>query len=120
MWRVKKKPFFIFLACAGVVLSLFILLGRDKEPKYEGKPLSFWLKKSDFNVLEPDPETVKALHSIGPEAIPFLLRLVKTSQDTLPRKLVLKLKKANKLPGFLEKKLPEHWTMEPSFRYSNR
>lgn len=57
------------------ILALVVLAWPRREPVYEGKPLSYWVERSnqieEFNGVPEDAQV--AIRAIGPKAVPFLL-----------------------------------------------
>ena len=101
MSRKSAKRILLLLALAAIGAMLGIELRRPPEPVYAGKPLSFWLDQ-----LTPAPATgayswlvvrdeavvtaqvrqaERAIHSIGPQAVPFLLDKIKREHSMAAR-----------------------------------
>ena len=84
---------------AGVLLAIglgFLIhaLTADKEPVYQGKRLSAWLNDSyepSYLNTQLDPAAVKAVQAIGTNALPYLLKMIKTRDSQLKLRLVIKL-----------------------------
>jgi len=85
------------LILLGVVTVVFLsaALSRRREPAYQGKPISWWIRTRN--------ET--ALCQIGPQAIPFLIRNLE-QQDSIFRKAALAL--WPRLPSIIHKKFSAH------------
>jgi hypothetical protein len=61
------------LGVAAVLLAGFVFFSSDSEPEYEGKSLSGWCEQ----IIEkhpPDEKAMRAVRSIGTNAIPWLLK----------------------------------------------
>lgn len=72
-------------------LSLVLLGWGEREPVYQGKPLSYWL--SDFwPGRNPTPEKLEqdklAVRRIGTNAIPILLRWISAKDSSIKEKMV--------------------------------
>ena len=77
------------LKIAGTTL-LLILIGliawdasRTKEPRYKGKPLSFWLAGHGCT----EGQTKEAVDHLGTNCIPTLLRMLQANDSTIKQKL---------------------------------
>ncbi len=84
-----KRPQLI-LAAAAIIIGLFwFTYTQDREPRYQGRPLSEWMRL--YTPLRPDT-TVKPedaadrLRHIGTNALPFLRSWVQELQDVPPRR----------------------------------
>ena len=82
-----------FLAAVMVVLG--ILLARNREPEYQGRPLSYWSRQHG-PVDYPDdsklpPAAQQAIHSIGTNAIPFALEWISWEPSAFRLKLLQNL-----------------------------
>lgn len=77
------------LKFAGAVLLLVLIglivwqIARPKEPRYKGKPLSFWLAGDDCT----DDETKEAVDHLGTNCIPALLRMLLAKDSAAKQKL---------------------------------
>lgn len=77
------------LKFAGAVLLLVMIgliawqVNRPKEPRYKGKPLSFWLAGDDCT----DDETKEAVDHLGTNCIPALLRMLLAKDSATKQKL---------------------------------
>jgi HEAT repeat protein len=74
----------------GGTALLLILIGlivwesnRTKEPRYKGKPLSFWLAEDGCT----DDETKEAVDHLGTNCIPALLRMLQAEDSATKQKL---------------------------------
>ncbi len=60
-----------------------------REPRYKGKPLREWLRAYDVSSLHDDIAAKdEAVHSLGTNAIPTLLRMLRTKDSRLKAKLI--------------------------------
>ncbi len=50
---------------------------HDSEPRYQGKPVSYWLDKATGGG---NPQAWQVLNQMGPDAVPYLLRTAKTNK----------------------------------------
>ena len=85
-----------FVLCVGLGLWT---VRREREPVFEGKPLSYWLHEYSATMVagaiprtEPDlaarnEKAVKAVRVIGTNAIPSLLKMLRAKDSTFIRKL---------------------------------
>jgi hypothetical protein len=73
--NVKKRRVILFLAgLIVVVLGAILLWPGEREPEYQRKKLSEWIR-GGFSIKEGFPEgrrRIEALHAIGTNALPFL------------------------------------------------
>src|SRR6266481_845561 len=72
---MKRRRFFLILlaSIASITLAFFIWR-REREPAYNGVPLSTWLERyNDGN----NAEATEAIRHIGTNALPFLLRWIR-------------------------------------------
>src|SRR4051812_13881608 len=64
-----------------IVLVVALLWPGEKEPEYQGKKLSEWLKKADLISFVTDDEAGKgfgrAIRAAGTNAVPYLLRQIR-------------------------------------------
>jgi hypothetical protein len=72
-WR---RLVLVLIGCAAVAGAL--LLFHNREPRYEGKPLSYWLLAIANNEAPPHErqQAAAAVRHIGPRALPFLLEWI--------------------------------------------
>ncbi len=66
----------LLLAAVAVLAALFFLPPRGpREPVYQGKTLTEWIKEADASTSDrPAPEARAALNAIGTNGVPFLLK----------------------------------------------
>jgi hypothetical protein len=108
---IRKRK--IGLAPGGLVLALifcaFVAVFRNPSgPAYGGKSLSVWLDElanSPLSSVPPDlnrnasaREIHQALHAIGTNCIPTLLRMVRTRDSAIRRNLVLLARRQSLVP----------------------
>jgi hypothetical protein len=102
--RVKWRVIRIVLTGAVVVGAAVLLWPRgEREPVYQGKKLSEWIKRPN-PVWEGGAERTerdKAIRAIGTNALPFLLRWINFDSpfDTRMEKVVEKLYRRRVVPG---------------------
>jgi hypothetical protein len=91
MKRFIKWPSFTEWLFGVVIILIIAWQGlREREPVYQGKPLSSWLDRYIFTVpdphlpeyrsfmgIEPDPEADEAVRQIGTKAIPTLVHMLR-------------------------------------------
>lgn len=69
---MSKRPAAILLVLfLGLAAALSYLLLTDRQPKYKGHPLSYWVMLHD---TDKDAERREAIDAIGTNGIPFLLK----------------------------------------------
>jgi HEAT repeat protein len=87
----------VYIALAVLLVALVsvivwqVLHAQEREPVYQGKPLSSWLKPIIGKSFYDDPQVLKAdeaLRRIGTNAIPTLLRMLRAKDSPLKVKLV--------------------------------
>jgi len=92
------------VALAGLLIALaglvwLMVLGRgSREPFYDGKPLSEWLRAFDYYAKPDQPGTSvrdarRAIRAAGTNAIPTLLRMLRATDSTLKLNLIDLLQK---------------------------
>ena len=95
-----------------VLTVLLVVLGalrcwslHDSEPRYQGKPVSYWLYKAAGGG---NPQAWRVLSQMGPDAVPYLLRTARTNQGPRfrDRTYGLRVKLWTKLPSSLQKVVP--------------
>lgn len=89
--RRRSRWVLMGIVVVGLV-ALGITLIADREPEYQGKPLSYWLEKLPLDPPHDPPgiEAQLAVRAIGTNALPYLLRAI-TSQDSQVRKDLISL-----------------------------
>ncbi len=89
MPKSRKTPLVAALLFA--ILSLVLVNSRPKEPTYDGRTLSYWLKRrheqTKVKWLPPaeTQQTRKAIRSIGTNAIPWLLEWLHYEPNPVPQ-----------------------------------
>ena len=95
-----------------VLTVLLVVLGalrgwrlHDSEPRYQGKPVSYWLYKAAGGG---NPQAWQVLNQTGPDAVPYLLRTIRTNKGPRfrDRTYGLRVKLWTKLPSSLQKVVP--------------
>lgn len=82
--KKKRVIWLLLLLVAGLgILTAFVF--TQSEPRFEGKPLSYWLKKNEAAPFDPEfrAKADAALTAIGPKAIPMLLGLLRAKDSRL-------------------------------------
>ena len=77
--------------CLGLVISAAAFFAlRPREPVYQGKRLSVWLRDLDDNTLAADSRNraVDAVRQIGSNCVPTLVEMLHSSDSWLKRKLM--------------------------------
>jgi hypothetical protein len=62
--------------CAFVGIGVFALWPGEREPEYNGKKLSEWLRRAGFEETRAQVEAADAIQHIGTNALPWLVRWV--------------------------------------------
>src|SRR5437660_10993490 len=105
----KRKRQMLKVAFIFVLGSLvWLCLGSIREPIYKGKPASSWLDLETQNG-GPSDESVLALKSMGPKAVPFLIRICKNKPSRLAELLARGgsvFMAADRLPSWARRYLP--------------
>jgi hypothetical protein len=57
-----------------LAVGVYMLLKRETEPTYKGKPLSHWLDRLPPNRPAIEPDAREAIQQIGAKAVPWLLK----------------------------------------------
>jgi hypothetical protein len=89
-----KRGRIIFATLVIAVLALLtwaLLRPHQKEPQYDGKPLSYWLAQSDPGTTRDIRGQVKAMEAvqqIGTNAIPVLLPLLRVNDSPFKTKVL--------------------------------
>jgi WD40 repeat protein/HEAT repeat protein/tRNA A-37 threonylcarbamoyl transferase component Bud32 len=68
-----------------------VAVASRREPKYEGKTLSYWATRTKDRAREVRLETVAALESIGRSGIPTLVELVRDKDEVVSKRAALAL-----------------------------
>jgi len=99
----RRRLLLILLGCVASIVLASFFWPREREPEYNGVPLSAWLKGYEFHSMppempEPPPKTVSAIRHIGTNALPFLVRWIQYDE---PRWRYSVNRVASKLPPAL-------------------
>ncbi len=92
------------LAAIGVLAILGLLLWPSPEPRYQNKPLSYWVNQLGRRQPGAYDKLHNAVTATGPNAIPYLLRRIRR-EDAAWEKLYRWI--WPKLPNFAQTKLPQ-------------
>lgn len=84
----------VVLACIVAAVVVAVVWPREHEPEYEGKKLSEWLM-GERPLGEPANARAKAIHQIGTNALPFLLRWIRYETPPWRKKLSSAIRKIN-------------------------
>ena len=90
---MKQKSRILFFTLAGILLLTFgWFVLRPREPSYQGRTLTEWLKSAPSALYTPDSYTdeANAIRKIGNDAIPTLLRYAAAPEDSPFKKNILK------------------------------
>ncbi len=112
---MKTRPLAIVTICFVLFLGVLVLWARfDREPDYEGRPLSYWLDQNSTGEFENGVDkTLKALKTIGaPAAGPLVDELAHT--DSTFRRYYTGLRSL--LPATINAVLPRQKMDAPNVR----
>lgn len=84
----KRLVIWIVVTLAGIGCAITVCLLQPGEPQFGGRRLSEWLANLDrqHNRRSQIERAEKAVRCIGPNALPFLLRMLQTSDSAFKRK----------------------------------
>jgi len=92
--KSHRRKRLILLACGILTLALvWVLLGK-REPRYQGRTLSYWLERREQFVKARRPssagqdESQKAILTIGTNAIPWLLAWIRYEPNPVPQSIL--------------------------------
>src|ERR1041384_3348881 len=91
---MTRRSIFVSLIAIAAIAMLAWDVIRSREPSYQGKPLSLWLEEARREIKDAwveesgDTARAKAIRSIGPAAIPQLIRMGGTRDSNVRRMLV--------------------------------
>src|SRR4051812_23901697 len=95
-----KRPRILFFVTVGILLLTFgWFVSRTREPSYQGRTLTEWLRSAADTYPEADSEEVRAIHHIGSNAIPTLLAYA-AAKDSPVKKWMLKWNSSHPQFGF--------------------
>jgi len=103
----RRRVFLIWVACLVVVagLSLAALWPSNPEPVYKGRKLSSWL--TEFYLVDtPDQECFQAVHRIGTNSIPCLLKWIDYDPGAWRDKALVSYAK---VPSFFQPRFLTGW-----------
>ena len=84
--KVGRRTWLTLLSLAVLACVVVLAWPRDKEPVYDGRKLSEWLR---LGTLKPaDQRTRDAVRAIGTNALPYLLHAITYEPSPVRRKLV--------------------------------
>ena len=89
----KARLIGLCFGCALALLIAILALSHDKEPRYHGKSLSQWLvayekPTAKLRATYPmQPEAINAVHQIGTNAIPWVIRWMRMDRNPAKTKL---------------------------------
>jgi len=96
----------LLLAVAGLVSLIVAGALREREPTYEGKKLSEWLREyrfPPFTIIQEGSghsEIEDAIHDIGTNAVPYLLKWIRYERPAWRLKLYVLATPALRKPGY--------------------
>ena len=84
-----KRKVIALLVLFGIIAGAIALhsLLRQREPEYQGKTLSAWLKVGGHGDPDEDKPAIEAVRQIGTNAVPFLLDMVRAKDSKFKLKL---------------------------------
>jgi len=86
---VRRSALTVALALAAGGMVVMVL--RPHQPSYNGKNLQEWLMRLELNG-DTDREAVEAVQHIGTNAIPLLVKMMRSEDSAVKRKLLLVLR----------------------------
>src|SRR5437763_1600988 len=87
--RLSLVPLRMLLALVGIAgtgMLLYLLL--PGEPKYQGKPLSFWIGQLEIGRYDDEKtkqEATTALRSMADAAVPYLIKVLERNDSHLTK-----------------------------------
>src|SRR5882762_6918956 len=66
-------------------MSVVFVASRPREPVYQGKSLNVWLDDFNSGYENAPPEARAAIHSMGTNALPFLLKSIRNEKSDWDR-----------------------------------
>ena len=110
MFRMKPGRR-ISLVIIGVLTVFVLLLLIPGEPTYQGQPASYWLDLWATHDLDRVGQSADAFEVIGTNAIPFLIRTLKTRPSPFEVKLST-WSEHHDLPDWLASRLPDEFVIQ--------
>jgi HEAT repeat protein len=103
--RVNQHQRTVALIILAVIVGAILVaaLVPSREPQYEGKPLSYWVDQL-WTQPERHTECNKAIQTIGPQAVPFLIQQARRQDSPYER---LSRFTWAKLPAVLQRRIPQ-------------
>src|SRR5436190_21954088 len=99
----RRLILFLLSAFALAAILTALLWPRDREPQYQGKSLSQWL---EVYSRDADPTAAAAVHEIGTNAVPWLLKWIRYERSDWREKVGAAI-------GKLPRRLKESPILEP-------
>jgi hypothetical protein len=96
----RRRRFLILVAVCGVVLTITLASSGEREPKYKGQTLTYWLVKLSHDASE--KEALTAINQIGTNAVPWLTKWIVYEPSMTKQRL---LDFTQKLPEKLQRPL---------------
>ena len=87
----KRRKVLVLLVCVAAAFGLIAFLSRDREPRYQGRSLSqwyvLWAKTVEGEDQQANAEAASAIRQIGTNALPTLLKRLKSQYSPWRRAL---------------------------------
>jgi hypothetical protein len=120
----KRKRILTLTAVLVAVLGILIFLASDKEPRYQGRPLSYWLSTytaARFHWPQPGKprhlhspeEATEAIRAIGPAAVPCLVKWINYEPSAGKRGFIKFMGRFR--GGRLDRWVPESFTTDQTW-----
>jgi len=91
--KLKRSQILVIGLIVAMVGGLFLFMFLNREPAYQGRPLSEWLLQLDSTKAPSEfMEARAAIHAIGEPAIPYLLPLLHLDGKSWKQKILVKLR----------------------------
>jgi HEAT repeat protein len=87
----KRRQTVLICVFGAIIGAMAFCVLRQREPHYEGKPLSTWLRDFDRWNGDTNAPVVQALRAMGDNAAPILARAILKEDSALERNVVAKL-----------------------------
>src|SRR5881394_1272641 len=97
--RVKRRRKLLIILTGVFVTAVLavVLWPREREPEYQGKKLSEWLRGGSQKPAVPEADIVFAVNQIGTNALPFLVKWISYDRSK-PKEIALSI--VAKVPGW--------------------